>query len=351
MARTRRWLATAGLLGLLAAGSAVVLPLLARPPSATTTTTAAPADAHERGRAIYNFRCYFCHGYSGDARTLAASYLQPRPRDFRAASQAELPAALIAAAVRHGKPGTAMKGFQGILDSAEIDAVAAFVAREFVRDKAPNTAYHTAANGWPGHDRHAVAFPFARGEVALDTPVEQLSAVQRQGRQLFLSSCISCHDRARVDDEGPAWSARPVSFPRMGFVPGQPNTPPVDAVSSASVYAKHEVVPQVAGLSARQQRGGALFQANCAFCHGADGTGKNWIGQFMEPKARDLTLYTALSMPPARLKQTIRDGLPGTSMPAWAQVLKPAEIDALADWITRVLYRPADGAQAVAVRP
>jgi len=351
MARRPRWLGAATGLAALVAGSAVVLPLLARAPSATPPTAQAAADTHERGRAIYNFRCYFCHGYSGDARTLAATYLQPRPRDFRAASPADLPQARIAAVVRDGKPGTAMKGFHGILDSAEIDAVAAFVAREFVRDKAPNTAYHTAANGWPGHEKHAVAFPFARGEVALDTPVEQLSAVQRQGRQLFLTSCISCHDRARVDDDGPAWSARPVSFPRMGFVPGQPNTPPVDAVSSASVYAKHEVVPQVAGLSARQQRGGALFQANCAFCHGADGTGKNWIGQFMEPKARDITQYTLQSMPPARLKQTIRDGLPGTSMPAWARVLKPAEIDALADWITRVLYRPAGGAQVVVAGP
>jgi len=348
VARAPRWLATAGLLGLLAAGSAAVLPLLARPPAATTAVASTPAEAHERGRAIYNFRCYFCHGYSGDARTLAATYLQPAPRNFRAANPAELPLARIAAVVRDGKPGTAMQGFHGILDAAEIDAVAGFVAREFVQDKAPNTAYHTVANGWPGHEKHAVAFPFARGELPLDTPVEQLSPVQQQGRQLFLTACVSCHDRARVQDEGPAWSARPVSFPRMGFTPGQPNTPPVDAVSSASVYAKHEVVPQVAGLSARQRRGGALFQANCAFCHGADGTGKNWIGQFMEPKARDLTQYTPASMPLARLKQTIHDGLPGTSMPAWGHVLKPAEIDALADWVTRVLVRPADGAQASA---
>jgi cytochrome c oxidase cbb3-type subunit 3 len=142
-----------------------------------------------------------------------------------------------------------------------------------------------------------------------------------------------------VADEGPAWSARPVSFPRMGFTPGQPNTPPVDAVSSASVYAKHEVVPRVAGLTPLQQRGEALFQANCAFCHGADGSGKNWIGQFMQPKARDLTQYTPQSMPPTRLVQVVRDGLEGTSMPAWKHVLVPAEIDAVAAYVTRVMFR------------
>jgi cytochrome c oxidase cbb3-type subunit III len=67
----------------------------------STSAGAADADAwHERGRAIYNYRCYFCHGYSGDAKTLAASYLEPRPRDFRAASLEQLPRERIARAVR-----------------------------------------------------------------------------------------------------------------------------------------------------------------------------------------------------------------------------------------------------------
>ena len=305
---------------------------------ASAALAAEPAGAQPDGRAVYNYRCYFCHGYSGDAQTLAATYLTPRPRDFTSSS---LNARQVAQAVRDGRPGTAMKSFKGVISAAEIDAVAAFVAQEFVRDKATNTRYHTAANGWPGHERHAAAFPFARGKIALDTPIEALTPQQLAGRQLFMKTCISCHDRAHVIDEGPAWSSRPVSFPRMGFVPGQPNTPPVDAVSSASVYAKHEVVPQVAGLTPQQRRGQSLFQANCSFCHGGDGTGKNWIGQFMEPKARDLTQYSLGSMPVPLLKQRIREGLPGTSMPAWQHVLQPSEVDAVAAYVTRVFFRPA----------
>lgn len=311
------------------------------PSARTAANDPAPrqSDVHEQGRRIYNFRCYFCHGYSGDAKTLAATYLSPPPRAFNRATADELPRERIAAAVRNGRPGTAMKAFAGVLDGREITAVAAFVEQEFVRERAPNTRYHTADNGWPGHERHAAAFPFARGEIALDAPVESLDASQRAGRQVFMATCISCHDRARVADEGPAWSARPLSFPRMGFVPGQPNLPPVDAVSSASVYAKHEVMPRAPSLSVREQRGETLFQANCAFCHGADGTGKNWIGQFMEPKARDLTAYSAQTMPGARLKQVIREGLPGTSMPAWQHVLTAHEIDAIAAYVQRALYR------------
>jgi cytochrome c oxidase cbb3-type subunit 3 len=125
----------------------------------------------------------------------------------------------------------------------------------------------------------------------------------------------------------------------MGFQPGDDAAAKVDAVSSASVYAKHDVVPAIEGLAPLEKRGEALFQANCAFCHGADGTGKNWIGQFMEPKARDLTQYTPETLPAARLRDTIRDGLPNTSMPAWRHVLKAAEIDALAAYVMRAFFR------------
>lgn len=299
--------------------------------------------AHERGRVIYNFRCYFCHGYSGDAKTLASTYLVPKPRDFTAST---LTRVQIAEALRHGRPGTAMASFEGILDAVDRDAVAAFVEREFVQERRPNTRYHTEANGWPGHERHAAAFPYATGEIALDAPADTLTSAQQDGRRLFLTSCISCHDRARVADPGPDWSSRPVSFPRMGFAPGQPNlAPPPDAVSSASVYARHEVPPDTRGLGAAERRGAALFQANCAFCHGADGSGKNWIGRFMEPPARDLTRYTPQTLPLAVLEQRIREGLPGTSMPAWKHVLTAAQTRDLARFVVGVLYgrTPAQG--------
>ena len=307
-----------------------------RAPAAGAATSPDP-ELLALGRKVYNFRCYFCHGYSGDAKTLAATFLKPAPRDFT--NGPELTRADIESTVRSGRDGTAMKPFAGTLRDDELRAVAAFVEAEFVQRKARNTAYHTAENGWPGHDRHAVAFGFATGAIPLDRPVDLLSAEQQQGRALFLSSCVSCHDRGRVADEGPAWSARPVSYPRMGFVPGQAGAVPVDAVTGASVYARHDVPPQVTGLTAGERRGERLFQANCAFCHGADGTGKNWIGQFMEPKARDLTAYTTKTMPPVLLRRRIRDGLPGTSMPGWGSVFSEGEIAAVQGYVTRVMMR------------
>ena len=46
--------------------------------------------------------------------------------------------------------------------------------------------------------RYKAAFPFALGEIPLDVPQEQLNKEQLAGYRLFMTSCISCHDRSRV---------------------------------------------------------------------------------------------------------------------------------------------------------
>lgn len=344
----------------LAAAAAVALALAgcgkpgAAPPAPQVQAqaqSAAGSARHEQGRKIYNFRCYFCHGYSGDAQTLASTFVTPRPRDFKATSPEQLGRERMLDAVRHGRPGTAMAGFTGILTSEEMAIVTDFVRQEFMVAKAPNTRYHTAANGWPDHERYAAAFPFARGTIAIDDPAEQMTPQQRAGRVLFMASCVSCHDTATVRSPGVPWDPRPLSWPRNGFVPGDDK---VDAVASATPYHLHDKAPVLSGLTPSQLRGEKLFQDNCAFCHGGDGTGRNWIGAFLEPHPRDLTSPEAMTgMTRARLTEAIREGLPQTSMPAWKSVLSAAEIEALADYIGRAFHplAPAPGQPAAPAAP
>jgi cytochrome c oxidase cbb3-type subunit III len=311
-------------------------------PVASTATVVAAAAVKsgdvELGRKIYNFRCYFCHGYSGDAHTLASSYLNPKPRDFSATNPDQLSREQMLVAIRDGRSGTAMKGFAGILQPDEIAAVADFIRHEFMVSKAENTRYHTVENGWPEHERYVAAFPFATGKITLDTPADKLTPEQRAGRKLFLSTCVSCHDRAKVTNEGAPWELHPLSYPRNGFSPGD-DTSTLDGVTSATPYAMHDKVPQLTGLSVLERQGETVFQKNCAFCHGADGTGRNWIGSFLEPHPRDLTAPAFMSgMTKERLAGVIREGLPNTSMPAWKSVLTEAQIKALIAYISRAFH-------------
>lgn len=292
------------------------------------------AAVHERGRVIYNYRCYFCHGYSGDARTLATTFMAPPPRNFKSPGGVMLSREDMIDAITNGRPDTAMTAFSRVLDASEIAAVASFVYREFIVDGAPNTYYHTAANGWPDHQRYAVAFPFATGEIPLDRPWEQLNPKQRHGKQLFLTSCITCHDRAIVEDNGPVWSSQALSYPRNNYSHTE-----IDGVTSASSYAIHDRPPTVSGLDAQQLEGKQLFEANCAFCHGAAGTGKNWIGSFLEPKPRDLTDPAFMSeVTRTYLREAIRNGKSDSSMPAWRYVMDDNQIEAIISYIDMAFH-------------
>ena len=243
-------------------------------------------------------------------------------------------------AVTHGKPGTAMKSFANTLSDTDIGLVVDFVRKEFMTDKARNTAYHTAENGWPNHQQYAPAFPFALGEIAIDTPAAELTEQQRAGRRIFMQSCITCHDRGRVKDEGVIWDPRPVSYPRNQYSPQAAETKTsADTISSATPYARHERAPVLQNPTPQEKAGEALFQQNCAFCHAPDGTGKNWIGSFLEPHPRNLTDPNNMrTMSVDRLRGVIRDGLPGTTMSAWKSVLNASQIDSIVVYINKAFH-------------
>jgi cytochrome c oxidase cbb3-type subunit 3 len=299
------------------------------------------ASAPRTGKAIYDFYCYQCHAYAGDARTLASTFLEPPPRNFTTADPDTLTRERMIDAVTNGRPGTAMVSFSSVASQAEIEAVVDFIRAELMQAKETPPVYHTAGNGWDNHERYRAAFPFANGEIPLDTAWEDLGPQQQEGKRLFLGACISCHDRASVRDEGAIWELRALSYPRRHYSHAQP----VDGLSGASPYALHDRLPAAMGMTASQRRGEALYQENCAFCHAADGTAKNWIGSFLEPRPRDLTGQSITGRDDHQLREIILQGLPGTSMPAWRHVLDANQIDDILAYVRGVLARaePATG--------
>lgn len=317
----------------------------ARPDPAGVAVTP-PSDEHENGRAIYNFRCYFCHGYSGDAKTLASSFLRPSPRDFTTAR--DLARRRMVDAVRNGIPGTAMTAFASTLDAAQIERVVDFVRAEFMDARRENTRYHTPQNGWPRHDRFTRAAPFATGAIPMDRPWEQLSGPETEGKRLYLSSCVSCHDRGRVENDGPAWQLRGVSYPPGNYEHDEghdAHQPAVRHDAASDPYELHESPPRLARASRTARRGERIYRDNCAHCHAADGSGRNWIGSFLDPPPPDFTRpATMAELDRARIVRATRHGVPGTSMPAWRDVLGPRQIDAVAVYL-RVAFAGDAGAE------
>ncbi len=81
-----------------------------------------------------------------------------------------------------------------------------------------------------------------------------------------------------------------------------------------------------------------IYLERCAQCHGEEGAGDGPAADLLYPRPRDFTLgvvkyktsHADSEFPYDRdLRRTIREGLPGTSMPAWGEILTEPQIDGL----------------------
>ena len=80
--------------------------------------------------------------------------------------------------------------------------------------------------------------------------------------------------------------------------------------------------------------GTAIYKALCLRCHGEKGDGQGPIAEHLDPYPRDLTKSGFMnSKPEARLIASIRNGVAGTSMPAWGKLLSEAQAKAVLDHI------------------
>jgi cytochrome c oxidase cbb3-type subunit 2 len=95
-----------------------------------------------------------------------------------------------------------------------------------------------------------------------------------------------------------------------------------------------------APAAAQDQAGKALYDKNCAQCHGEKGDGKGVAAPHLMPRPRDFTSgkfkirTTASGKLPtdADLHHIIKVGMPYTSMPAWPN-LTDAQIDSLVQYV------------------
>jgi DMSO reductase family type II enzyme heme b subunit len=89
------------------------------------------------------------------------------------------------------------------------------------------------------------------------------------------------------------------------------------------------------------QKGKTTYRQFCVHCHGERGQGKGETSLYLYPHPRDVTLgifkfrsTSGNALPRDEdLYQTIQNGVPGTAMPAWGDVLNDQSLRALVEYI------------------
>jgi mono/diheme cytochrome c family protein len=92
---------------------------------------------------------------------------------------------------------------------------------------------------------------------------------------------------------------------------------------------------------------GGLYREHCAHCHGITGDGLGPTARYLVPYPRDYrkgvfkftSTETGAKPTLEDLRRVIRDGIHGTAMPAFAVMLSPSEIDALAEYVKYLAIR------------
>ena len=101
----------------------------------------------------------------------------------------------------------------------------------------------------------------------------------------------------------------------------------------------HEVPPRPQDTKASIERGSTHYGLNCGVCHADDGRAQRPPGQWMYPRASDLTSREVQSYSDQELFWIIQNGIRFTGMPAFADVESP---DHVWDIVNYVRTLPAD---------
>ncbi len=136
-----------------------------------------------------------------------------------------------------------------------------------------------------------------------------------------------------------------------GQSPQQIKVPPGAGLPNGGIYLANRAVldgqtkvPMIVDPETKrpivQQGGYRLYRNHCLHCHGVSGAGDGPTSTFLYPRPRDyrkgLFKFTSTrsGAKPTRddLRKTLRNGLHGTSMPAFEALLSPAEIEQVIDY-------------------
>jgi len=83
---------------------------------------------------------------------------------------------------------------------------------------------------------------------------------------------------------------------------------------------RHGIPPRPLDTKASVARGGSHYGLDCSVCHSDNGCGQTPVGQWMYPRAADLTSKRVQNYSDQELFWIIQNGIRLTGMPAFAKV-------------------------------
>ncbi len=95
----------------------------------------------------------------------------------------------------------------------------------------------------------------------------------------------------------------------------------------------HEIPPRPHDTKASIERGGTHYGLDCGVCHADDGRAQRQPGQWMYPRASDLTSKQVQSYSDQELFWIIQNGIRFTGMPAFGDVETPDHVWDLVNYV------------------
>ncbi|HSF10064.1 MAG TPA: cytochrome c [Nitrospirales bacterium] len=192
-----------------------------------------------------------------------------------------------------------------------------------------------------GDDREPVSI--------LTLPADPISFQPGPGSDLASRYCLMCHSAEYVYTQPPHprehWMeivnkmqttfGCPISnedmAPLIDYLVTQNSLQPSPSAQHVQRDDRKETPGQPLTQFGDPQKGKALYARHCVTCHGPGGKGDGLIGQALIPPAANLTLLGKQS--DQTILDTLRNGRPGTAMPAWKNDLNAVELNHLLSFL------------------
>ncbi len=296
--------------------------------------TLAGAEEYEKGRDLFLEKaCWGCHTIAGISTSSQAPELTDAGGKFSfhyLVESIEEPTANIA--------NSKMPKFDWVHDEETVHALATYLKGQ-QKDRLRSEESAPIGYKKPASDVARIQKPSVDAGRALFAGVDYQGSIARGG-------CINCHSFKNEDGDlsggsvGPdltyAIRARGKQYVKDHIVNARMHV--ADSIMPTfKDYQDPELDSLVMFLSTLDYHmdskdGKKLFANYCVSCHGENLDGRGRVAKMLDPLPRDFRPQFVASYE-ERFKTSIREGVKGTAMPPWKEILSDKEIDALIQYI------------------